>query len=256
MDEKYLTVGVITLIVVGLGIFLYGCTIQTEPTPKPTPIPESTPEPTPSSPSIQKPPFSNECEDLVNYSAEEYYNGWKKTFSQENKLSDLQFNTYITVIDVSLRPKGLTCDFSVRYTIEKDWLVANRVDDMTLGVPPTITPDNLPLESDPSKPGRIGVSTINLHDQFYFKSETEALNYFVNAHNLKRTGAKIQNHGFQYFWNKEAAEKSNYPFAGEGGEAFVLVSGTISSSQNKCYKGELSLTTKETTYTDTPCRIS
>lgn len=49
MNKKILTIGIITLIVVGLGIFLYGCTIQPEPTPtpEPTPPPEPTPEPEP-----------------------------------------------------------------------------------------------------------------------------------------------------------------------------------------------------------------
>jgi len=45
MDGKYLIIGIIALIVVGLGIFLYGCTTQPEPTP--TPVPTLTPEPTP-----------------------------------------------------------------------------------------------------------------------------------------------------------------------------------------------------------------
>ncbi len=40
MNKKILTLGIITLIVVGLGIFLYGCTTQPEPTPKPEPTPE------------------------------------------------------------------------------------------------------------------------------------------------------------------------------------------------------------------------
>lgn len=250
-----LIVGIIVLIGIA-GYFVVNRQVSLlNPTPSPTPSPIPSPALSPASPSAQNPTFSNQCGDLVNHSAEEYYNGWKKSFNQENNLSDSQFNTYISVTDVSLRPKGLTCDFSVRYTIRKDWLVANRVDNMTLGVPPAITPDNLPLESDPSKPGRIGVSTINLHDQFSFKSEGEALNYFVNSYNLQGTGAKVQYHGFQYFWNKEAAEKSGYPFAGEGGEAFISVSGTINSDQNKCYTGELSLVTKETTYNDTPCWI-
>ncbi|HEY4479158.1 MAG TPA: hypothetical protein VI981_02285, partial [Candidatus Paceibacterota bacterium] len=157
--------------------------------------------------------------------------------------------------DVSLRPKGVTCELAVRYTIKKDWLLVNSVDTMTLGVPHTISPDNLPLESDPTEAGRLGISTVNLHDTLFFKSENEALNFFVNTYNLNGTGAKIQNQGFQNFWNKESAEKSGYPFAGEGGEAFIIVSGTSNSSQNKCYIGELSLVSKETTYHDKPCVI-
>ncbi|MEK9185638.1 MAG: hypothetical protein AAB863_02570, partial [Patescibacteria group bacterium] len=175
---------------------------------------------------------------------------------KENNLSDSQFNAYISVTAVSLRPLGNTCELEVRYTVKKDWLLVNQIDNMTLGVPPTISPSNLPLESDPTKPGRIGVSTVNLHDPLSFKSQTETLNFFVDKYNLKGTGAKVQNQGFQYFWNKESAEKSGYPFAGEGGEAFISVFGTLNQGQNKCFNGELSLVSKETTYHDTPCLIN
>lgn len=47
MNGKYLTIGIIAIIIVGLGIFLYGCTTQPEPTPEPTPTQEPTPEPEP-----------------------------------------------------------------------------------------------------------------------------------------------------------------------------------------------------------------
>jgi len=252
-----------TLIIVGFVIFIgivgYFIFSQQSSSPTPSRMPSPTPSPTPpdspTQPSTQEIIMSNECGDLINYGVEAYYDGWKKTFKTENNLSELQFNDYITVTTVSLRPVGNTCELSIRYKVKKDWFVANRIDDMALGVPPTITPDNLPLESDPTKSGRIGVSTINLHDSFSFKSESEALSYFVSAYNLKGTGATVQNRGFQYFWNKEAAEKSGYPFAGEGGEAYITVVGTIDSGQNKCYSGELSLVTKETTFRETPCRI-
>lgn len=215
-----------------------------------TKTPNQTPTPT------KNPSLSNDCENLISYSAKAYQDGWEKTFKKENNLSDSEFNAYITINSVSLRPKGLTCELEIRYAVKKDWLLANQIDSMTLGVPPTISPSNLPLESDPTQSGRLGVSTVNLHDSLSFKSQTEALNYFVSAYNLKGTGAKIQQQGFQNFWNKESAEKSGYPFAGEGGEAFISVSGTINQSQNKCYHGELSLVSKETTYNDTPCWIN
>jgi hypothetical protein len=225
-------------------------------TPTPSPTPSPSPSPSPTTPLTQNPSLSNDCSNLISYSAKAYFDGWEKTFKKENNLSDSQFNSYITVTVVSLRPMGNTCELTVRYTIKKDWLTVNQVDSMTLGVPPTISPDNLPLESDPTKSGRKGVSTVNLRDKFSFSSQSEALNFFVDKYNLKGTGAKVQNQGFQYFWNKESAEKSGYPFAGEGGEAFISVSGTINQNQNKCFGGELSLVTKETTYHDTPCWIN
>lgn len=213
-----------------------------------TSLPPSTPSPNSTS--------SGECEQFTGYSVKAYQDGWKETFKKENNLSKSQFDTYIIITDVSMRPIGNTCELTVRYTIKKNWMSVNRVDSMTLGVPPTISPSSLPLESDPTKSGRTGVSTINLHDSLSFKSKTKALNYFVNAYNLKGTGARIWMEGFQYFWNKEAAENSGYPFAGEGGEAYITVSGTINSTQNKCYSGDLSLVSKETTYRNTPCLIN
>lgn len=265
-----LLIAIIALMAVGGGVYVYenkkvevpvvvDTTTQNSPVnnnQQNTPVKQKTnPSPTPTS-VVQNPSLSNDCQKLVNDGAKEYQDGWTKTFKKENNLSDSEFNAYITITTVSLRPLGLTCELSVRYTVKKDWLLVNQVDSMTLGVPPTISPNNLPLESDPAQSGRIGVSTIRLHDTFSFKSETEALNYFVNKYNLKGTDAKIQNRGFQYFWNKESARKSSYPFAGEGGEAFISVSGTINSGQNKCYSGELSLVSKEATYHDTPCWIN
>lgn len=215
----------------------------------------ATPAPNPTS--------SDECERSTGHTVKEYQDGWQEAFKKENNLSESQFNTYIRIghhpfpiiSDVSLRPIGNTCELAVRYTIRKDWMLVKRVDNMTLGVPPTTSPSNLPLESDPQKSGRNGVSTINLHDPLSFKSRTDALNYFVNVYGLNDTGARIQKEDFQYFWNKESAENSGYPFAGEGGEAYVTVVGTINSTQNKCYAGDLSLVSKETTYRETPCVI-
>lgn len=200
--------------------------------------------------------LSNDCEDLISYDAKAYQDGWEKTFKKENNLSDSEFNTYITVSSVSLRSVGFTCELEIEYVVKKDWLLVNKKDNMTLGVPPNILPSNLPLESDPTQSGRIGISKVNLHDPLSFKSQTEALNYYIDAYNLNDTGAKIQQQGFQYFWNKEKAEESGYPFAGEAGEAFISISGIINESQNKCYDGELSLVSKQMTYQDSPCRIN
>ena len=81
---------------------------------------------------------------------------------------------------------------------------------------------------------------------FFFK-----INFYLSG-----TDAGIQKENFQYFWDKESAENSNYPSAGEGGEAYITVVGTINAAQNKCYRGQLSLVSKETTYQDTPCFIN
>jgi hypothetical protein len=110
----------------------------------------------------------------------------------------------------------------------------------------------LPLESDPAKPGRLGVSTVNLHDPFAFKSEAEALDYFINANKLNGASVRIFKRSFQYFWDKE----SHSPSAGKGGEAFIKVTGAINTAANKCYEGEVSLVSRETTYRSSPCSIN
>jgi hypothetical protein len=199
---------------------------------------------------------ANGCQNIISYSAKEYQAGWERAFKIENRLSDSEFDSFINVTNVSLRPVGNTCELTVGYTIKKDWFATSRRDVMTLGVPPTISPNMLPLESDPNKPGRLGVSTINLHDKFAFKSEAEALEYFLSARNLSGVQAKIFKRSFQYFWDKEESDKSHNLFAGKGGEAFIEVVGTINTGSNKCFQGELSLVSKETTYRSSPCSIN
>jgi hypothetical protein len=196
--------------------------------------------------------LTNGCQNLISNSAKEYQEGWERAFKKENHLSDSEFDSFITIKSVSLRPVGNTCELTVGYAIKKDWFETSRGDTMTLGIPPKISPDMLPLESDPTKPGRLGVSTINLHDQFAFKSEAEALDYFLNAHNLSGTRAGIFKRSFQYFWDKE----SHSPSAGKGGEAFITVTGTINFGANKCFRGEISLVSKETMYSLGPCAIN
>ncbi len=215
----------------------------------------STPNPIPSPAPVPNPVLSSECEKLTGYTTAAYREGWKEAFKKENNLSEPQFNAYITVTDASLLPIGNTCELTVRYSVKKDYLTASRVDNMTLSVPPAITPNNLPLESDPTTSGRSGVSTINLNKAFAFVSSAQALDYFVNSHNLTGTGASIS-YGFQYFWDKESAESKGSPFAGKGGEAYIQIRGTINESANKCYSGQVSLVTKETVFNEGPCRIN
>lgn len=206
--------------------------------------------------SIQDSLAVNECGSLLKYNTKAYQDGWEKIFKKENNLSDSQFNTYIKITSTSLKPLGDTCELTVKYKVMKDWLVVDQADSMTLGVPPNISPDNLPRESDPATDGRMGVSAVNLNDKLSFGSQSEALNFYVDKYNLQNTDARVQNQGYQYFYNKESAEKSGVPFAGEGGEAVISVFGTIDRSQNKCFSGDLSLVTRETTYHDMPCGIN
>lgn len=205
---------------------------------------------------IQNTTYVNTCNNLTNYSPKEYHEGWKKIFQTENNISNAQFDAHITVQSVSLQSLGNTCELSVKYVIKKDWLIVNRTDSMTLGVPVSITPNNLPLESDTTKNGRIGVSRININNKILFSSQNQALIFYLNKYNLSNTNATIKNNGFQYFWDRENAIKSGNEFAGKGGEAYISISGIINQSQNKCFNGELSLSTQVTTYQDSPCAIN
>jgi hypothetical protein len=257
---KSILLVVIVFALVGNGAHFAAAQQTAPPAPNPSLAQRLSPSTTPDNSPVQTSPLnqvalSNNCQHLIDYSAREYQDGWEKLFKKENHISDSQFNSHITVNSVSLKPVGNTCQLSVRYIIKKDWLVVNREDGMTLGIPPTISPDNLPLESNPNKIGNIGISTINLLDQFSFKSEAEALDYFLNAYNLKGTNVTIQRRDFQYFGNKKTAEQMGLRFAGEGGEAFIRVRGTIDPRQNKCYAGELSLVSKKTTYQEALCMI-
>jgi hypothetical protein len=237
-------------------------TVRPEPVPAPgsgpaqlsSPLQASSKSPDQTSPSNQV-TLTNGCQNLISYSAKEYQEGWERAFKKENHLSDSEYNSFITLAGVTLRPIGNTCELAVGYSIKKDWFATNRRDTMTLGVPPTISPDNLPLESDPAKPGRLGISTINLRDKFAFKSEAEALEYFISAHNLSGAGANIFQRSFQYFWDIES-DKSHNRSVGKGGEAFITIVGTINARENKCFQGQLALVSKETTYNLSPCAIN
>lgn len=204
--------------------------------------------------------IGGECEQKTGFTVAAYQEGWKEIFKKENNLSEPEFSDYITVTEASLLPIGNTCELSVRYKIKKDWISTERQDRMVLGVPPTISPNNLPKEHGTETIGRIGVSTINLHDQLSFGSNKDALNFFVKKYNLSNTNAKIIGEDFSYFWdgkyttNPDGTMKSQE--TGEGGRAYIIISGTINLAQNKCYRGNLFLMSKETTYDDAPCVIN
>jgi hypothetical protein len=267
---KLIIIRLIVIAIVLMGANFYFAVAQQparpSPVPGPIPMPGSGPMQLSSSlPASSKSPdqtsssnqvvLTNGCQNILSYSAKEYQEGWERAFKKENHLSDSDYNSFITLTGVTLRPVGNTCELAVGYSIKKDWFATSRRDTMTLGVPPTISPDNLPLESDPAKPGRLGISTINLHDKFAFKSEAEALEYFFNARNLSSTGAKIFKRSFQYFWDKES-DKSHNMSAGKGGEAFITIVGTINARENMCFQGQLALVSKETTYNLSPCAIN
>lgn len=204
--------------------------------------------------------IGGECEQKTGFTVTAYQEGWKEIFKKENRLSEEEFNTYINITEVSLLPTGNTCELSVRYKINKDWVSTERQDRMVLGIPPTISPNNLPKEHGTETIGRVGVSTINLHDQLSFRNDKEALDFFVNKYNLHGTDAKIVGEDFSYFWdgkyitNPDGTMKSQE--AGDGGKAYITISGTINFDENKCYSGNLFLVNKETTYRDTPCIIN
>ncbi|MFA7201619.1 MAG: hypothetical protein WC099_01320 [Candidatus Paceibacterota bacterium] len=259
-------------VVIVLGIVGYFTIIQRSaspliPTPTPTPPasssstpPVKNPSPVPNEPTTQNPSLRNNCSNLISYSAEAYLSGWKKTFQAENKLSDSQFNLYITISSLSLEPVGNTCELSVKYIIKKDWLSVQRIDAVTLGVPPTISPNNIPLENSLETIGRMGISTINLHDSFSFKSEKDALNFFIDEYNLNGTKAAVTSKDFFYFWDGKYTKTPDGSLrsaeSGDGGKAYIVVSGEINSAQNKCYNGSLFLVSKKTTYSATPCFIN
>jgi hypothetical protein len=219
----------------------------TIPTPTPKPIP--TPAPTPE---------NDKCKTITKYSCLDYKNGWITAFKLENNLSDNAFNSYISIQSTNFTEQGTNYEFTVSYTIKKSWLTVSRKDSMFIynaDRTHTLIPTEWPLERSSTTNGRTGLSTIRLNDTFAFSSSNNAIDYFTSQYNLSGTNPTIQP-SFQYFWNKEGADKNNSPFAGEGGEAFITIYGAINSGQNKCYQGDLALVSKETTYRETPCAIN
>jgi len=200
--------------------------------------------------------FRNDCKELASYSPKAYQDGWVGIFKRENSLSDAEFNSFVSLTSVTLSPNGINCLLDVKYTAKKDWVVSTRVDRVNLGSTPSLLPTELPLEKDPATPSGNGVSTINFRNTLFFKSKAEALAYFVKAYNLQDTNARVSGEGFQYFSSPEGGGKPGFPFAGEGGEAFITVSGTLNSRDNKCYHGELSLVSKKTAYHNNPCTVN
>ena len=98
MNKNILTIGIIALIVVGLGIFLYGCTTQPEPTPKPTPTPEPTPEPEPIN--QQQITLANSVVEANNLFATDLYDKYK------SKDGNLFFSPYSISSALSMTYEG------------------------------------------------------------------------------------------------------------------------------------------------------
>ncbi len=222
-------------------------------TPAPTPTPSPIPSPTPI------PPQNDECALVTGYSCDAYKNAWISAFKAENNLTDALFNSYISIKSTDFNTFGTNYEYIVDYTITKSWVIVQREDQFLLYNATRThlaTPSEWPLERSIEVSGRQGLSTINLNDAFAFSNSLSAVDYYVNHYGLSGTNPSIFKFDFQYFWDKENAESHNEPFAGEGGEAYIRVFGTIDSSQNKCYTGQLGLVSKEMTYTETVCAMS
>lgn len=216
-----------------------------------TPIEVLIPSPN-QTPSLD-PYYFNDCEDVVQYTVQEYQDGWERVFKRTNKLSDSEFNSHITIIGVTLRSRFRTCLLQVSYSVKKDWFVTKETDRIELGIPPTMLPGNLPLLRLTKNGVRGGVSKINLHDRLSFNSETEAQDYFINAFDMNVTAAWIDYHGFNPFFYLENAEARG--LVGQGGELFVAIRGILDMSKNKCYRGVLSLVDREMSYHEGVCLI-
>ena len=181
------------------------------------------------------------CDDVVKYGVKVYQDGWEKTFKNENRLSDAEFNTYITFNEVNLRPEGGSCEVNIYYTVKKDWFIEQRNDD--LGKSIAISPSNPPIQSSSTR--GFGVARLNLHDSLSFKSDADALAYFLNLHHLGNVGGTIVQKGFGF------AEIGGTSL--QGFEASIVVAGTFKDKENECYRGTLGLVTKKTTYNKGPC---
>ncbi len=227
-------------------------TSQSEQVVIPTPTVTTSPSPTPIS-------ENDECKMVTGFSCLEYKNGWISAFKVENNLTDTSFNNYISIDSTNFAAVGTNYEYTVTYTIKKSWITVHREDSMLLynGTRTQfLSPTQWPIERSTTTNGRVGVSTIHLNDNLAFANSSSAIDYFVSQRNVAGTNSTIYKQDFQYYWNKEAADKSNTLFAGQGGEPVIVIVGTINASQNKCYVGELSLVSRETIYRETPCEIN
>lgn len=188
----------------------------------------------------------NKCEIDTGYSTDEYLDGWKKSFKNENNLSESEFNEYILITETKLFPIGDTCELSVRYNVKKDWIDTSFHDQMYLGVLGVITPDNLPRESDINVKGREGVTRINLHDDIVFKDMEMVIDFFLKEYRLNRPDVPfITSIKTQTFWEYED-NYSGGTFEGTPGEMYVRIDGVNSLKENQaCYRGLVFLNTKE-----------
>lgn len=194
---------------------------------------------------------NDDCTKYVGYSCDAYKDGWKDLFKKENKLSELDFNKYITIDSVVMSPVGNTYELRVDYRIKKDWVSVIRQDSMTLLFGPYLKPNELPIENNNVTQGRIGVSSIELNKPFVFSNSNSVVNYFIEKYGIKNNNIKFDKVDFEYFWN---VEKDGLSVAG-GGEPYAVVRGVVDEKENKCFYGVVSLLDKKTSLNDTPCRI-
>jgi cytoskeletal protein RodZ len=200
------------------------------------------------------PPISQnyECQSVAGFNCNDYANGWKAIFKKENNLSEAEFNSYITITSVAINPLGNNYELAVRYQVKKDWLTANKVDSILLGIGSPLKPDQLPTERDSSTSGRTGVSSVEVKSPLSFSSNASAIKYFTNIYGQGLSNIKTIA-GFQYFWNIEQDRAS---YAGQGGEPYLEINGEINITQNRCFTGQISLIGKKTVFQENPCAVN
>jgi len=95
MRQKIVIATLVIIIVILTGVFEYKVVEKLAfRSPKPVPWPKTAFAPKP----VVLPP--QDCEKFTGYTTAQYREGWKNTFKKENKLTEPEFNMYITINDV------------------------------------------------------------------------------------------------------------------------------------------------------------
>lgn len=227
---------------------------DSENTEKESLVVEQEPEKKPNQQSVPVPDpqeqLKTECEKRTGYTTTQYQAGWKQAFRQENNLSEAEFNNYISNVESTLQPVGSTCELDISYTITKDWIQVARRDSFLLeSDSQMISPENLPRERSQETSGRAWLSTINLNDPLSFSDQNEVINYYRSENNLGSAQVDISKIDFKYFWD-------GTDIAGDGGEPYARLRGTVDESTNTCWTGSLGLVSKELIYREDACLMN
>lgn len=176
----------------------------------------------------ENPSFANDCKAFTGYSVEDYYEGWKRIFKKQNKLSDEEYSKFVHVSSFRLMQRGEGCALSLNYTITRDWFNVNNWKELIpLGTSSILSPDELPAKRTPDTVE--GVSLINLKDKLVFESKDDAVKFYLNKHpHFKQASDTI------LFSSENVLQPAVY---------FADI-----SLENKCFKGVLILTTAQTIY--------